>query len=318
MSPELLAPFSFLVDPSSRLFFGCILSSLLLASVVYSLQKGRFDWRAQLTALLDAQYWFNRSTATDIALLVTNNAIRVLILVPLIGSHIWLTLAVGRYLQSSLGDAPELAFPAAAIALAYTLTFFVVEDGSRFSLHWLMHRVPWLWRLHKVHHSATNLTPLTLFRLHPLESILYFVRGALVFSAVSGTFIWLFGRELNTWHILGVDLLGFLFNMLGSNLRHSHVWMTFGPLERWFISPAQHQIHHSSQHRNANLGTCLTIWDRMIGNHLTAYAIVSTTEPYKTQTMHPYLEFGLQEHAPASVGSHFVARNGLPIKNFVA
>jgi len=63
--------------------------------------------------------------------------------------------------------------------------------------------------------------------------------------------------------------LGFLFNALGANLRHSHIWLSFGSLERWFISPAQHQIHHSSAEadRDINFGTCLAIWDRLFGSH---------------------------------------------------
>ena len=43
----------------------------------------------------------------------------------------------------------------------------------------------------------------------------------------------------------GVEALGFWFNAATGNLRHSHVWLPFGPkLERWLLSPAQHQLHH--------------------------------------------------------------------------
>ncbi len=265
---DLLAPLLIPFDPSKRLFWGCIASSLVIAAAVVSFRTGRFDPGYLFSRLFDRHYWLTRSTAVDVAYLFGNNAIRVMILLPIVGSHLWFTLATGRFLQSEFGDAPVLPLPWFVIASTYALTFFLLEDASRFGLHYLMHRIPVLWLIHKVHHSATTLTPLTLHRVHPLESVLYFFRGTLVFGLVSGTFIWLFGRELTTFHVLGVDLLGFLFNMLGANLRHSHVWVSFGAAEKWFISPAQHQLHHSIDHQHVNLGTYLAVWDRLTGTSL--------------------------------------------------
>ena len=56
----------------------------------------------------------------------------------------------------------------------------------------------------------------------------------------------------------------FLFNITGANLRHSHVNISYGMfLEKIFISPAQHQVHHSisDKHRDKNFGAILAIWD---------------------------------------------------------
>ena len=52
--------------------------------------------------------------------------------------------------------------------------------------------------------------------------------------------------------------------MAAANLRHSHVYIGFGYLEHIFISPAQHQIHHSRNkiHFDQNFGSCLSIWDK--------------------------------------------------------
>ena len=94
-----------------------------------------------------------------------------------------------------------------------------------------------------------------------------------------------FGGELNGMHVLGVDLLGFVFNLAGANLRHSHIWLSYGPrLEKFFISPAQHQIHHSEdpQHFDRNYGSFLAIWDRL-GNSL------------YVPKEHELLDFGLSE-----------------------
>ena len=271
MSPEfvreLLSPIYFVFDPAKRFYWGCLLSSLLLASAVVSLEARKFDLVGQARRFFNLSYWFQKTCAIDVGYMFLNNGVRVSLLLPIIGSHLWFTLETGRFLQGELGDAPDLHLPWFLIASLYGITFLVAEDLSRFGLHCAMHRFPLLWNLHQVHHSATTLTPFTLFRVHPIEAVLYFMRGTIVFGFVSGFFIWMFGRELSTFHVLGVDLLGFLFNAAGANLRHSHVWLSFGYMEKWFISPAQHQLHHSVSHNNVNLGTYLSCWDRLLGTH---------------------------------------------------
>ncbi len=255
-------------DPGQRLYWLFILSALLLASITVSLQQRRFNLRAQLAALFNRHYWFNRSTATDAGLLLLNGVLRVLILLPLLGSHLAGTIAVSGWLQHQFGDAPVLQLSGLSIAILYTLVFFLLEDLSRFALHRGMHRLPLLWYFHRSHHSASVLTPLTVHRVHPVEMALYQVRGLLVFSLVSGSFVYLFRDRVSGIDILGVDCLGFMFNALGANLRHSPIFLSFGRFEKCFISPAQHQLHHSKapEHRDINFGTCLAIWDRLFGS----------------------------------------------------
>lgn len=271
LSEGLLAPLALPLDASSRIFWLFWLSSSLIAAAVLYCQpgsRGVSRWRRRLkVTLLNPRYWLNRSTLVDLSCLTGNSALRAAVVIPLLGSHLALALVVARALQSSLGDAPDWQWPWWCIATTYTLIFFVVEDFSRFVLHMAMHKVPLLWRLHRLHHSATILTPLTLFRVHPVEMALYYARGLLVFGSVTGGFVYLFGARLSALDILGVDALGFLFNFFGANLRHSHIWLSFGRWEKWFISPAQHQIHHSRapEHRDRNFGSALAVWDRWFG-----------------------------------------------------
>ena len=255
------APVEFVFDSAKRVYWLYLLSALLIASYVVAKQAGKWQPREQLKSLFNGKYWFAKSSLLDYFLMFFNNAMRVLLLLPLFGSHLMLTILVGSFLQDNLGDAPELEMSWFFIALLFSTVFFVIEDLSRFLLHYCMHRFDFLWRIHKTHHSATVLTPFTLFRVHPLEHILYFVRGLLVFGLVSGVFIWLFSGKLTGLQVLGVDAFGFAFNMLAANLRHSHIWISFGRFERFFISPAQHQLHHSKRHRFSNLGSVLSIWD---------------------------------------------------------
>jgi sterol desaturase/sphingolipid hydroxylase (fatty acid hydroxylase superfamily) len=86
---------------------------------------------------------------------------------------------------------------------------------------------------------------------------------------LSGIFLFLFRDRFHGWDILGVNSFGLLFNHLGANLRHSHIPLSFGRLERWLLSPAQHQIHHSAdpRHHDKNFGTFLAFWDHWAGSH---------------------------------------------------
>ena len=268
---ELIAtPAGFFVDAGKRVYWLYLLSALVIASIVVSIQSRKFDLKSQLASLFNPRYWFAKSSLYDVYLMMVNNALRILLLIPLFGSHLALTIWVGSSLQDSLGDAPAMQLNWFAIALLFTLTFFLVEDLSRFALHYCMHKYKFLWRFHKTHHSATVLTPLTLFRVHPVEHLLYFVRGLLVFGVISGVFIWLFSGKLTALQVLGVDMFGFIFNFFAANLRHSHIWLSFGKLERFIVSPAQHQLHHSTEHKFANLGSTLSIWDGFLGTRLYA------------------------------------------------
>ena len=69
--------------------------------------------------------------------------------------------------------------------------------------------------------------------------------------------------------MLGVNIFIFLFNVFGSNLRHSHIGIRYWKwLEFILISPAQHHLHHSvsKEHHNKNFGVSLAIWDWIFGS----------------------------------------------------
>jgi len=268
----LLNPIEFFADPSRRLFFGFLLSSMLIIFISSFINKKKWSRQRFRLIFLSPKYWLTRSTCIDLSFLLGNTALRTLLIIPLFGSHLVGAIWVARTLQSHFDTPPNLALPWIVIASLFTLTFFITEDLSRFLLHKLMHSNAFLWRIHTTHHSAETLTPLTLHRVHPIEMALYYTRGFIVFSLVSGVFIYFSGKRLSALDILGVDALGFLFNMLGANLRHSHIWISFGKLEKWFISPAQHQIHHSNNpaHFDKNFGSALSIWDRLSGSWVPA------------------------------------------------
>ena len=70
--------------------------------------------------------------------------------------------------------------------------------------------------------------------------------------------------------VLGANAFTFAFNVACSNLRHSNLPLGFWrPVECVFISPAQHQLHHSyaREHLDRNFGVVFAVWDWTFGSH---------------------------------------------------
>ena len=110
---------------------------------------------------------------------------------------------------------------------------------------------------------------MTVFRTHPLEGIIFSLRSSVTQAISISTFIFLFGNTVSLYTILGVNIFVFIFNVLGSNLRHSNIGIQYWKwVEYIFISPAQHQLHHSiaKEHHDKNFGAALAIWDWLFGS----------------------------------------------------
>ncbi|MCB9781214.1 MAG: TonB-dependent receptor [Alphaproteobacteria bacterium] len=256
----LLGPF---LDPASRTWWPTLLCFVGVALAV--------AWkRGTLRNVVPGALAVLRhpSSRLDLQLLAGRQLVRLLLGSSGVGGAWVLATHLVRRLDGWLGVPAVPELPTPAIALLYSVVLFVAWDLSRFVAHLLMHRVPLLWHFHQVHHSAEVMSPLTFHRVHPVESVLYQARGALVTGLVTGVAFWLWRDDAVQLTLLGVPAAGLLLNAAFGNLRHSHVWLRFpAPVERWFLSPAQHQLHHSDapEHRDVNLGTWLAVWDRLAG-----------------------------------------------------
>ncbi len=189
------------------------------------------------------------------------------------------------------------------LTLLYGLGVFLINDFKHYWVHRAFHS-RWLWDFHKVHHSAPVMVPATASRIHFVEKIAEKIATGVIVGAYAGLFWYLCGGKIDRYTLFGVTYLVFLFNTLAANLRHSHVWLSFGPkLEHLLNSPAQHQIHHSdaAKHFNKNFGTNLSVWDWMFG---TLYVTTSRPEP---------LSFGLGERE----SQRFMTLYGLIVTPFV-
>ena len=266
LGASLLDAMFVVADPGKRLYWMHVLSAALLALVYCRCAARRQSIGDLASSVLDSAYWWNRSTRLDYGLFALNNFLKVAMFAPVLGGQVAVSLVVTKFLHFNIAESHLFVWPPIAITVAFTMVAFLFDDFMRFVVHWLMHRVPILWHFHRLHHTATTLTPFTVHRTHPVESFINSSRAVLSLGLVSGVFVWLFGHGLQVWDILGVNALGFVMTLAGSNLRHSHIPLHFGVAESLLISPAQHQLHHSVDHNHPNLGSFLSWWDRLCGS----------------------------------------------------
>lgn len=218
-------------------------------------------------------------------------------------SYQFLTNGLLQGLYTTFGPVMPSALPEFAQRAIVTLALFLAYELGYWIDHYLKHRVPVLWELHKVHHTAEVLTPLTTFRMHPLDSLVFGQILAITAALANGVTAYLFGDTTYQYALAETNIILIVFIHLYIHLQHTHVWIAFrGVLGRIFLSPAHHQIHHSTNpvHFNRNLGSCLALWDWLFGTlHI----------PAKTRER---LAFGvepIQEDAH-TIGGEFVAPFG--------
>lgn len=164
----------------------------------------------------------------------------------------------------------SLSLPLPVEAGVAALVTLLAYDFATFVAHWASHRFAWLWDLHAVHHSATQLNPFSIYRDHPLDHLLRNgCRGLLTASALALLHVLL---PNGTWgaSVLGVGV-GFVLFMLTVHLHHSPVAVQY---PRWLrlvaMSPHLHLLHHSldPRHQGKNLGVIFPFWDRLFGSYL--------------------------------------------------
>ncbi len=256
---------AFLFSGQARFFWFYSLSGIILGYLAHRLSGDRTPF---YKVLLAGEAWLSRSAINDYGIVVINPFVKFLALTWIL-THFKVLIGAGFALIEAAGVTGKVTgADTVFISACLTLSLFLVDDFLRWALHFIEHRVPVLWEFHKVHHSAETLNFITAERFHPVEMLYLGTFFALGAALVNGTFILFFGDTLTVASVAGANVLFVAFNVIGGVLRHSPVWLSFGPrLERWQISPAMHQIHHSDdpRHYNRNLGGALAVWDRMFG-----------------------------------------------------
>ncbi|MBW0147078.1 sterol desaturase family protein [Marinobacter arenosus] len=266
-------------------FFLCISYAVAYGLFRFRRHRGQTDARSFWQFIGGASVNLHRSALLDYQYYLVRAILKVALVLPAVALVDPVILTSGDYIAffTNLWGARPTLGNDLALSLLYGLGVFLVQDFKHYWVHRAFHS-RWLWEFHKVHHSAPVLVPVTASRIHFVEKIVERLATAVCIGLYAGIFWYVCGGEISRYTLFGVTYLVFIFNALAANLRHSHVWLSFGPkLEHILNSPAQHQIHHSDapRHFNKNFGTNLSIWDWMFG---TLYTTTSTPEPIRFGT----------------------------------
>ena len=250
----------YLINPDKRTYWVYILSSIAIAMIYLHFNK------REKRVIFSSKLWLHPSAKLDYYYFIFSYFIKISMIIPIVISAKSVAFFINKSLYYEFGFNQIQYISYETTIVLYTITLFIVSDFTRYWLHRFLHTIPFLWEFHKVHHSAKVLNPLTFYRVHPIENILFGFRYSLSIGCVTGVFIYFFGSKIGLYEILGANVFIFIFSLLGSNLRHSHIPLAYyKSLEKWFISPKQHQIHHSKKYFDKNYGGYLSVWDRIFG-----------------------------------------------------
>lgn len=267
----------FMCVPGARLHWPQVAGGYFLAMLAY-LWETRQSGGARLSGMcgyfFPGDVWLHRSSLNDAFFTFMTFGLMIsLFNIGIFSPRFYFDLAQG--LAVLLPPAPVAAVPQAGpgILVFFTFTALVCAEFFYYWLHRMVHTVPALWEFHKVHHSAKAMTPLAVYRLHPVDFWLTAAVKATGYGVNVVIFAHFYPGLDNTLRLMGANAVVFVLGLAGGILHHSHIWISFGPvLERFVISPAQHQLHHSENpaHYNKNYSAVLAIWDWVFGTlHLT-------------------------------------------------
>ena len=220
---------------------------LLALSLFFWFLEALFPWRRQ-------QSWIRKDFWLDGFYMFFN-----LFLFPLLGFYA--AASVVEFLfNSATGWSPQdggLLRPQAWPQGLQLVTLFVVRDFIQWNVHIVLHRVPFLWEFHKVHHSVQQMGLAAHLRYHWLENIVYRAVEYLPLRFLGFGF--------------GDYFLVYSVALCLGHFNHANITVPLGPLKYLLNNPQMHIWHHARNIPNqygANFGLSLSAWDYLFG---TAY-----------------------------------------------
>jgi sterol desaturase/sphingolipid hydroxylase (fatty acid hydroxylase superfamily) len=259
-------------DLTSGLAWPYLLASLLIAGAAFSFSKKHdAPTSSSFWAFLFPRHVYRHPSAVlDYRFYIVNTLLKVLLWVPILAG----IGLLGQKMMKAVLIGYASWEPPTTLPLAYlfgaVFGFYLLHDLINYWAHVLLHKVPALWSFHQVHHSAEVMTPITAYRAHPME---FFVTAILQAPVIGLAFVFyqnISAHDLEVTAIFGISIVSFMYGLSGFHLQHSHLPISYGPLvNRFIVSPIQHQVHHSidPRHRNKNFGVKFAVWDVLFGTH---------------------------------------------------
>jgi sterol desaturase/sphingolipid hydroxylase (fatty acid hydroxylase superfamily) len=163
-------------------------------------------------------------------------------------------------------------------------------------IHWLEHKVKWMWQFHIIHHSDKELDTTSANRHHPGESVFRLVFTILAVVLI-GAPIWM----IFLYQTMSVVLTQF---------NHANISMVSwldNTLKLVFVTPNMHRVHHHYRqpYTDCNYGNIFSFWDRIFGTYRTApnekliYGVDTMMESEKTDNIVALLKKPFTKYIPA-------------------
>ncbi len=143
---------------------------------------------------------------------------------------------------------------------AQMVFLFVYIDFISWWIHRLLHRVPFLWEFHKVHHSVREMGFAAHLRYHWMENIVY--------KAIKYIPVAMIGFSLEDYFLMHIIALGI------GHFNHANTDIDIGPLKYVFNNPKMHIWHHAKElprPYGVNFGISLSVWDYLFGTDYIPY-----------------------------------------------
>ena len=261
--------------PPSSFWWPLLLLTLVMSICFWYFRNGRgakgSDGRERHMGfwqyLAPKEIYTHQSARVDIGLYLVDKASMPLWTVAFLG-------AVAPFIESNtlgvmrnvFGASPAFE-PTVFWRIMYGLVTILIADLVFFLTHYMMHKTEIGWAIHKVHHSAQVLTPLTRSREHFIAAPIWALGPAIALTFSGAIFAFLFDDNITRITIMNIGIFS-LFYALNGNFRHYHVSFRYPrKLEYWLQSPGMHHTHHSylEKHWDTNLGLVTSIWDRLFG-----------------------------------------------------
>lgn len=202
------------------------------------------------------QRWF-----TNLALFaIDTTAVRLLVPLAMVGTAL---LAAER----GWGLFNAIDLPA---WLAFALTFIAL-DLALYLQHWATHRVPLLWRMHRVHHCDRDFDVTTAARFHPFEILLSMLYKMAVVVLLGAPVL-----------AVAVFEIGFALFTLFTHANLALPVRIEPIARRVIVTPTMHRIHHSARQSetDSNYGTIFSGWDRLFNTYC-----AKAREPQESMTI---------------------------------
>lgn len=233
---------------------------VFLALAVLELWSPRLE-RGELVGAYKAKRWF-----TNLALVLVSSAVlRIVLPVTALGAAV------------IAGEKQWGLFHLVAVEPVLAgIVAFVVLDLAVWAEHLASHKIPLLWRIHRMHHADTGFDVTTGLRFHPVEIVLSMLWKVAVVLALGAP-------------VMAVLVFEVVLNATAM-FNHSNLRLPLG-LDRLLrlvlVTPDMHRVHHSTLRRetDSNYGFNLPVWDRLFGTYVD-----------QPQAGHDAMSIGLDEY----------------------